>query len=172
VCLLSIVAHASAFLLLWPQVHWISSTSFDDGVLLELIELDHLITKKKLEEVQPNKSCPFFSLILFCVTQGEDIKDFINPNSRKSSFATGEPAMRNLQHGTIIQLERKGFFRIDKAFVRAGQVFIPWRSTRLRCALGSDSADYFGCRPCSSSLFPRASRREEKSQIVLQPRTS
>lgn len=136
-CLLSIVAHARAFLLIWPQVHWISSTSFDDGVLLELIELDHLITKKKLEEVQPNKSCPFLSLILFCVTQGEDIKDFINPNSRKSSFATGEPAMRNLQHGTIIQLERKGFFRIDKAFVRAGQVFIPWRSTRSRCALGS-----------------------------------
>ena len=40
-----------AFFVLWPQVHWISSTSFDDGVLLELIELDHLITKKKLEEV-------------------------------------------------------------------------------------------------------------------------
>ncbi len=34
----------------------------------------------------------------------------------------GEPALRNVQHGTIIQLERKGFFRVDKAFVRAGQV--------------------------------------------------
>ena len=53
--------------------------------------------------------------------QGEDMKDFINPNSRKSSFATGEPALRNVQHGTIIQLERKGFFRVDKAFVRPGQ---------------------------------------------------
>jgi hypothetical protein len=54
--------------------------------------------------------------------QGEDIKDFINPHSRKMSLAIGEPALRNVQHGTIIQLERKGFFRVDKAFVRAGQV--------------------------------------------------
>ena len=54
--------------------------------------------------------------------QGEDIKDFINPNSRRTSLAMGEPALRNVQHGTIIQLERKGFFRVDKAFVRAGQV--------------------------------------------------
>jgi hypothetical protein len=30
-----------------------SCTSHDDGVLLELIELDHLITKKKIEEVCP-----------------------------------------------------------------------------------------------------------------------
>ena len=65
-----------------------------------------------------------FSLIHVLRLQGEDIKDFINPNSRKSSFATGEPALRNVQHGTIIQLERKGFFRIDKAFVRAGQVSV------------------------------------------------
>jgi len=84
------------------KVHWMSCTSHDDGVLLELIELDHLITKKKIEE-------------------GEDIKDFINPHSRKMSLAIGEPALRNVQHGTIIQLERKGFFRVDKAFVRAGQ---------------------------------------------------
>jgi hypothetical protein len=33
------------------QVHWMSSTSHEDGVLLELIELDHLITKKKIDEV-------------------------------------------------------------------------------------------------------------------------
>ncbi len=58
------------------------------------------------------------------VLQGEDMKDFINPNSRKTSFAVGEPALRNVQHGTIIQLERKGFFRVDKAFVRSGQVLL------------------------------------------------
>ncbi len=52
------------------------------------------------------------------------MKDFINPNSRKTSFAVGEPALRNVQHGTIIQLERKGFFRVDKAFVRSGQVLL------------------------------------------------
>jgi hypothetical protein len=117
--------HQLAFPLIPPQVHWMSSTSFDDGVLLELIELDHLITKKKIEEVWPSKSFLFFSPLYICAAQGEDIKDFINPNSRKSSFATGEPALRNVLHGTIIQLERKGFFRIDKAFVRPGQVFLP-----------------------------------------------
>ena len=105
-----------------------SRTSHDDGVMLELIELDHLITKKKIEEVcslsadshvflgtSRHVTLPFF-------LQGEDIKDFINSNSRKTSLAIGEPALRNVQHGTIIQLERKGFFRVDKAFVRAGQV--------------------------------------------------
>jgi glutamyl-tRNA synthetase len=95
-----------------------------DGVLLELIELDHLITKKKIEEVQPFALS--FSILLtvsasFRYSQGEDIKDFINPNSRKTSFAIGEPALRNVQHGSIIQLERKGFFRVDKSFVRVGQ---------------------------------------------------
>ncbi len=68
--------------------------------------------------------CICIALILSPIStpQGEDIKDFINPHSRKMSLAIGEPALRNVQHGTIIQLERKGFFRVDKAFVRAGQV--------------------------------------------------
>jgi hypothetical protein len=63
------------------------------------------------------------------------MKDFINPNSRKTSFAVGEPALRNVQHGTIIQLERKGFFRVDKAFVRSGQVllFVGARDLRGVC---------------------------------------
>jgi hypothetical protein len=142
-----------------------SCTSHEDGVLLELIELDHLITKKKIEEVCPwcINICVALNLAPISYPQGEDIKDFINPHSRKMSLAIGEPALRNVQHGTIIQLERKGFFRVDKAFVRAGQVHAnAYRRTQtalpsfqLRCFI-----DDFVLRRCSSSLFRLAGRHK------------
>jgi hypothetical protein len=63
-------------------------------VEISLVEFGHLITKKKVEE-------------------NDDVKTIVNPHSRIEYTAIGEGCMRNLRHGEIIQLERRGFFYVD-----------------------------------------------------------
>ncbi|KAL9262634.1 Glutamate--tRNA ligase, cytoplasmic-like protein [Drosera capensis] len=71
----------------------------DELIKLSLLEFDYLITKKKLEE-------------------DEDFVDVLNPCTRKETLALGDSNMRNLKHGEIIQLERKGYFRCDVTYLR------------------------------------------------------
>jgi glutamyl-tRNA synthetase len=75
------------------KLTWIAA---DDATTLDvtLIELDHLITKKKLEET-------------------DDVKDHVNKNSKIEYDAIAEGSMRNLSKGDIIQLERRGYFYVD-----------------------------------------------------------
>ena len=61
---------------------------------------DHIITKKKVEE-------------------GDKIEDLVNPNSKKQVMAIGDSNCRNLQKGEILQLERKGYFIVDEAYLNA-----------------------------------------------------
>eukprot|EP01025_Chloroclados_australasicus_P012110 TRINITY_DN15522_c0_g1_i1.p1 TRINITY_DN15522_c0_g1~~TRINITY_DN15522_c0_g1_i1.p1 ORF type:complete len:190 (-),score=31.23 TRINITY_DN15522_c0_g1_i1:311-880(-) len=76
------------------KLTWLADTP--DLVPLCLVDLGHLITKPKLEE--------------------EDVfEDFVNRESWKETEALGDANMRALQVGDIIQLERKGFYRVDAA---------------------------------------------------------
>ncbi|XP_058197788.1 glutamate--tRNA ligase, cytoplasmic-like [Rhododendron vialii] len=78
------------------KLAWLPETS--ELVNLSLVEFDYLITKKKVDE-------------------GEDFLDVLNENTRKETAALGDSNMRNLQHGEVLQLERKGYFRCDVPFV-------------------------------------------------------
>ena len=60
-----------------------------------LVEYDHLITKKKAEE-------------------DESVKDIVNHNSKIAYTALAEGSMRNVAHGSVLQLERRGYFYVDK----------------------------------------------------------
>ncbi|XP_021762788.1 glutamate--tRNA ligase, cytoplasmic-like [Chenopodium quinoa] len=71
----------------------------DELVKLQLVEFDYLISKKKVEE-------------------DEDFLDVLNPVTKKETLAIGDANMRNLKHGEVIQLERKGYFRCDVPYVR------------------------------------------------------
>jgi glutamyl-tRNA synthetase len=76
------------------KLTWITNdpnTTFE----FTLVELDHIITKKKVEDE-------------------ESVKDIVNHNSRIAYTAIAEGAMRQLQQGSIIQLERRGYFFVDK----------------------------------------------------------
>lgn len=42
------------------------------------------------------------------------IEDIANPQSRFDTQALGDPSIKNCQIGDIFQLERVGFFRVDK----------------------------------------------------------
>ncbi|KAL5706299.1 glutamate--tRNA ligase [Ranunculus cassubicifolius] len=85
---------------------WLST---DDPITsLWLVEIDHLITKKK---VQP----------------GEDLN--VNPSTKKITTVYGGPKMRIVQRGEIVRLARMGYYICDEPFVNPIRpvvlIFIP-----------------------------------------------
>ncbi|KAL3538404.1 hypothetical protein ACH5RR_001770 [Cinchona calisaya] len=85
------------------KLTWLSDTN--ELVTLSLVDFDHLITKKKLEE-------------------DEDFIDVVNPCTKMETAALGDSNMRNLKRGDILQLERKGYFRCDVPFVRPSKPIV------------------------------------------------
>ena len=73
-----------------------------------------------------------------------DFQAALNPVTRRDTPLLGEPAMRTLQAGDIIQLERRGYVRCDRAFIshdRPGVLFlIPDGKTRGLANLGGPAA--------------------------------
>ena len=61
-----------------------------------LLDYDYLSTKKKLDE-------------------GDDWVDFINPVTEFATAALADANVASLPEGAIIQFERKGYYRVDKA---------------------------------------------------------
>jgi glutamyl-tRNA synthetase len=76
------------------KVTWLSSDQ--DLVKTDVYEFDYLMTKDKLEE-------------------GDNWDDFVNPHSSSKSEALVDANATDLKADDIIQLERKGYFRVDKA---------------------------------------------------------
>jgi glutamyl-tRNA synthetase len=66
-------------------------------VPLRLSDFDYLITKKKVEE-------------------DDDFKSLINPRTRRDVDAVGDGNMARLRKGDFLQLERRGFFVVDRAW--------------------------------------------------------
>ena len=69
-------------------------------VPLSLFDFDYLITKKKVED-------------------DDNLADVVNATTKIETRAHGDANMRTLQKGTVIQLERKGYFIVDEVFVRS-----------------------------------------------------
>jgi len=61
----------------------------------EIWDFDYLITKDKLEE-------------------DDNVDDFLNPNTATMEDVWCAETMSNVKENDIIQLERKGFYRVDK----------------------------------------------------------
>lgn len=85
------------------KLTWLPNIS--ELVNLSLVELDHLITKKKLEET-------------------DNFLEVLNPCTRWESLAIGDANMRNLKRGEILQLERKGYFRCDVPYLRPSKPIV------------------------------------------------
>lgn len=76
------------------KITWLAETP--DKVELDLVDFDHLITKDKLEE-------------------DDNFADFLTPVTETHTKAFGDLNVGSLPEGSIIQLERKGYFRVDVA---------------------------------------------------------
>ena len=63
-----------------------------------LFEFDNLISKEKLEE-------------------DDNFEDFINPHTLATTEVIGDYGLKSLQKGEIIQLERRGYFRVDQPYI-------------------------------------------------------
>ncbi|VAH21395.1 unnamed protein product [Triticum turgidum subsp. durum] len=85
------------------KLTWLSDT--EDLVSLSLVDFDYLIINKKLQLGEDDKP------------GGEKFLENLNPCTRREALALGDPNMRNIKRGEVIQLERKGYYRCDVPFV-------------------------------------------------------
>lgn len=85
------------------KVAWLADVP--DLVPCTLVEFDHLISKPKLEE-------------------GDDFHDHLTPVTRAEMFARGDHELRNAQVGDVVQLERRGFFRVDSPYLSADKPLV------------------------------------------------
>jgi glutamyl-tRNA synthetase len=78
------------------KVTWLSSQG-QKLVKAELWDFDYLITKDKLEEE-------------------DELEKFLNPNTATMDEAWCDEGVKDLKKDDIIQLERRGYYRVDKGF--------------------------------------------------------
>ncbi|GMH60137.1 hypothetical protein TrRE_jg3482 [Triparma retinervis] len=81
------------------KLTWLSES--EQNIDVKLFEFDNLINKPALEE-------------------GENFKDFINTNNLAHMVVTGDAGMRLLKQNEVIQIERRGLYRVDKCYGRIG----------------------------------------------------
>lgn len=79
------------------KITWLS-TQGQELIPMELVEFDFLITKDKLEEK-------------------ENLEDFLNEHTEFRTDALADGNVTELKENDIVQIERKGYFRVDRAFL-------------------------------------------------------
>ncbi|KAL7579662.1 hypothetical protein ACA910_021812 [Epithemia clementina (nom. ined.)] len=82
------------------KLSWIAQVKNNCPAIL--YEYDHLITKAKIEE-------------------GENFEDYINPTTMATTDVIGDAGLVTLKEHEIIQLERRGFYRVDKPYMGQGK---------------------------------------------------
>ena len=81
---------------------------------MRFIEYGHLLTKQSLED-------------------GDDIADFVNHKSMIVTEGWAEPCARNLAEDTLLQFERRAYFRVDKRLQKGDD-----KDVTLECVLIPD----------------------------------
>jgi hypothetical protein len=80
------------------KISWLAVEP-NNQIPCELQDIDHLITKDKLEDT-------------------DVFEDFVNPNTLTKTNAYDDMNLRTLERGEIIQIERKGFYIVERQFLK------------------------------------------------------
>jgi glutamyl-tRNA synthetase len=78
------------------KLSWVAKVSSNATAILT--EFDHLVTKEKLEET-------------------DKFEDFVNSSTIATTIVAGDAGLKTLQQHDIIQLERRGFYRVDRPYI-------------------------------------------------------
>lgn len=78
------------------KLSWLADSSSNAKVILT--EFDHLVTKEKLEEE-------------------DKFEDFVNPTTVATTTVFGDAGLKSLKEHEIIQLERRGYYRVDRPYI-------------------------------------------------------
>ncbi|NXT73618.1 SYEP ligase, partial [Zapornia atra] len=79
------------------KITWLAETPHAPLIPTVCVNYDHLITKPVLGK-------------------DEDFKQYINRNSKQEELMLGDPCLKDLKKGDIIQLQRRGFFICDQPY--------------------------------------------------------
>ena len=86
------------------KLSWIANAP-KTNLTVVLTEMDHLITKQELEE-------------------GDKFEDFVNHNTVATTEVIGDAGLRTLHEHEVIQLERRGYYRVDKPYMSADKPIV------------------------------------------------
>nr|XP_033793348.1 bifunctional glutamate/proline--tRNA ligase isoform X2 [Geotrypetes seraphini] len=79
------------------KITWLTETPSAQPIPVVCVTFDHLITKPVLGKE-------------------EDFKQYVNKNSKQEELMLGDPCLKDLKKGDIIQLQRRGFYICDQPF--------------------------------------------------------
>ncbi|XP_058467793.1 bifunctional glutamate/proline--tRNA ligase [Malaya genurostris] len=98
-----------------------ASLNLDNKDFKKTLKLTWLCEQNPKE--YPPTFCVYFDHIISKPVLGkdEDFKSYINQQTRVEVQMLGDPELKKLQKGDIIQLQRRGFFKVDQAFKPASE---------------------------------------------------
>ncbi|XP_038616889.1 bifunctional glutamate/proline--tRNA ligase [Tachyglossus aculeatus] len=79
------------------KITWLAETPLALPIPAVCVNYEHLITKPVLGK-------------------DEDFKQYVNKNSKQEELMLGDPCLKDLKKGEIIQLQRRGFFICDQPY--------------------------------------------------------
>ncbi|XP_068922106.1 bifunctional glutamate/proline--tRNA ligase isoform X1 [Petaurus breviceps papuanus] len=94
------------------KITWLAETANSPLTPTVCVTYEHLITKP-------------------VIGKDEDFKQYINKNSKQEELMLGDPCLKDLKKGDIIQLQRRGFFICDQPY----EPFSPYSCKEAPCIL-------------------------------------
>jgi len=87
------------------KLSWLIDGPSSSNIKAILTEFDHLVTKEKLEE-------------------DDKFDDFVNPNTMATTEVMGDAGLKSLLEHEVIQLERRGYYRVDRPYISPNKPLI------------------------------------------------
>uniref|UniRef100_A0A1A9WPS7 Bifunctional glutamate/proline--tRNA ligase n=1 Tax=Glossina brevipalpis TaxID=37001 RepID=A0A1A9WPS7_9MUSC len=94
-----------------------ASLNLDNKDFKKTLKLTWLAVEDE-ENIYPPTYCVYFDNIINKSVLGkdEDFKQYIGHKTREESQMLGDPELKKCKKGDIIQLQRRGFFKVDNAY--------------------------------------------------------